>query len=128
MDALIGALQWPAMVATLAAAWLVASQSKRKRARTTPSRRRPFDAGQDPPAGAPYDGSMPTEETMFEAFVTGPVGTVNLALVRRCQDCARTTSAEGCAGFGSGCLALARAEARDREEIEAASRWTPRRV
>jgi len=31
MEALIDALQWPAMVATLAAAWLVASQSKRKR-------------------------------------------------------------------------------------------------
>lgn len=31
MDALIGALQWPAMVATLVAAWLVGSQSKAKR-------------------------------------------------------------------------------------------------
>ena len=28
----IGALQWPAMLATIAAAWLVASQSKRRRA------------------------------------------------------------------------------------------------
>ena len=123
MDALIGALQWPAMAATLAAAWVVASRS-------TPSRRRRFDAGQDPPARAAYDRSIgePLEETMFEAFVTGPVGTSGLALVRRCQDCARTTSAQGCAGFGSGCLALARAEARDQEEIEAASRWMPRRV
>ena len=32
MDALLDAVQWPAMLATLAAAWLVASQSKRKRA------------------------------------------------------------------------------------------------
>ena len=31
MDSLIEALQWPAMAATLVAAWLVASQSKRKR-------------------------------------------------------------------------------------------------
>ena len=65
---------------------------------------------------------------MFEALVTGPVGTANLGLVRRCQECARTTGAEGCAGFGSGCLALARAEARDHDEVELASRWTPRRV
>ena len=64
---------------------------------------------------------------MFEPFVTGPVGTLDLGLVRRCQDCARTSDAEGCAGFGSGCLALARAEARDQEEVEAPSRWTPRR-
>jgi hypothetical protein len=28
---LLGVVQWPAMVATLLAAWLVASQSKRKR-------------------------------------------------------------------------------------------------
>jgi hypothetical protein len=32
MDALLDAVQWPAMATTLAAAWLVASQSKRKRA------------------------------------------------------------------------------------------------
>jgi dolichol kinase len=32
MDALLDAVQWPAMAATLVAAWLVASQSKRKRA------------------------------------------------------------------------------------------------
>lgn len=32
MDALIEALQWPAMAVTLIAAWLVASLSKRKRA------------------------------------------------------------------------------------------------
>lgn len=31
MDAFLDAVQWPAMAATLAAAWLVASQSKRKR-------------------------------------------------------------------------------------------------
>lgn len=31
MQILLDALQWPAMVATLAAAWLVASQSKGKR-------------------------------------------------------------------------------------------------
>ncbi len=31
MDALLEAIQWPAMVATLVAAWLVASQSKRNR-------------------------------------------------------------------------------------------------
>jgi len=31
MDDVIGFLQWPAMVATLTAAWLVGSQSKRKR-------------------------------------------------------------------------------------------------
>ena len=31
MDTVLGALQWPAMAATLVAAWLVASQSKRKR-------------------------------------------------------------------------------------------------
>lgn len=31
MDILLDALQWPAMVATLVAAWLVASQSKPKR-------------------------------------------------------------------------------------------------
>lgn len=64
---------------------------------------------------------------MFEPFVTGPLGTVNLGLVRRCQDCARTSGAEGCAGFGSGCLALARAEARDQVEVEKPSRWTLRR-
>ena len=29
---IVGALQWPAMLATVAAAWLVASQSKRRRA------------------------------------------------------------------------------------------------
>jgi hypothetical protein len=32
MDDLINALQWPAMAVTLLSAWLVASQSKRKRA------------------------------------------------------------------------------------------------
>jgi len=31
MDTLLNALQWPAMAATLLAAWLVASQAKRKR-------------------------------------------------------------------------------------------------
>ena len=31
MDTLLDALQWPAMIATLVAAWLVASQSKQKR-------------------------------------------------------------------------------------------------
>ena len=31
MDALINAVQWPAMIATLVAAWLVASQSKSRR-------------------------------------------------------------------------------------------------
>jgi hypothetical protein len=31
MDSLLDALQWPAMVATLVAAWLVASQSKHQR-------------------------------------------------------------------------------------------------
>jgi hypothetical protein len=31
MNNLIDALQWPAMIATLTAAWLVASQSSRKR-------------------------------------------------------------------------------------------------
>lgn len=31
MDELVSALQWPAMIVTLTAAWLVASQSKRKR-------------------------------------------------------------------------------------------------
>ena len=31
MGALLDALQWPAMAATLAAAWLVASQSKSRR-------------------------------------------------------------------------------------------------
>jgi len=31
MDAFLDALQWPAMLTTLAAAWLVASQAKRKR-------------------------------------------------------------------------------------------------
>ena len=31
MDAFLDALQWPAMLATLVAAWLVASQSRRKR-------------------------------------------------------------------------------------------------
>ena len=31
MDSLLSALQWPAMAITLCAAWLVASQSKRKR-------------------------------------------------------------------------------------------------
>jgi hypothetical protein len=31
MDTLLNAMQWPAMVTTLVAAWLVASQSKRKR-------------------------------------------------------------------------------------------------
>jgi hypothetical protein len=31
MESLLDAVQWPAMVATLVAAWLVASQSKRKR-------------------------------------------------------------------------------------------------
>ena len=31
MDDAIGLLQWPAMVATLAAAWLVGSRSERKR-------------------------------------------------------------------------------------------------
>lgn len=31
MDSLVDALQWPAMAATLIAAWLVASQSKAKR-------------------------------------------------------------------------------------------------
>lgn len=31
MSELLDALQWPAMVATLAAAWMVASQRKRKR-------------------------------------------------------------------------------------------------
>ncbi|MDQ3287489.1 MAG: hypothetical protein M3Q42_04380 [Pseudomonadota bacterium] len=32
MESLIDALQWPAMAITLAAAWLIASQSERKRA------------------------------------------------------------------------------------------------
>jgi TctA family transporter len=32
MDSLLNAMQWPAMIATLVAAWFVASQSKRKRA------------------------------------------------------------------------------------------------
>ena len=31
MDELLNALQWPAMIVTLTAAWLVASQSSRKR-------------------------------------------------------------------------------------------------
>lgn len=31
MDAFLSALQWPAMIVTLTAAWLVASQSDRKR-------------------------------------------------------------------------------------------------
>ena len=31
MDAFLDALQWPAMITTLLAAWLVASQSRRKR-------------------------------------------------------------------------------------------------
>jgi hypothetical protein len=31
MDTLLNAVQWPAMVTTLAAAWLVASQSRGKR-------------------------------------------------------------------------------------------------
>jgi len=31
MDQLLDAMQWPAMIVTLVAAWLVASQSKRKR-------------------------------------------------------------------------------------------------
>jgi hypothetical protein len=31
MDTLLDAMQWPAMIATLAAAWLVGSQSKSKR-------------------------------------------------------------------------------------------------
>lgn len=31
MDALLNALQWPAMLVTLLAAWLVAAQSARKR-------------------------------------------------------------------------------------------------
>lgn len=31
MDTLLDAMQWPAMVATLAAAWLVGSQSKSQR-------------------------------------------------------------------------------------------------
>jgi hypothetical protein len=31
MDSLLDALQWPAMIVTLTAAWLVASQSSRKR-------------------------------------------------------------------------------------------------
>lgn len=31
MDAFLDALQWPAMLATLLAAWLIASQSRRKR-------------------------------------------------------------------------------------------------
>ena len=31
MDNLLDAVQWPAMLATLIAAWLVASQTKRKR-------------------------------------------------------------------------------------------------
>jgi hypothetical protein len=31
MDSIIGLLQWPAMGATLLAAWLVAAQSKRRR-------------------------------------------------------------------------------------------------
>ena len=31
MDALLNGLQWPAMIVTLTAAWLVASQSSRKR-------------------------------------------------------------------------------------------------
>lgn len=30
MDSFMNALQWPAMIVTLMAAWLVASQSKRK--------------------------------------------------------------------------------------------------
>jgi len=65
---------------------------------------------------------------MFEPFVTGPVGTLDLGLARRCEDCARTSGARGCNGFGSGCLVLARAEARDRHELEAPSRWSPRRL
>jgi hypothetical protein len=31
MDSIFSAIQWPAMLATLIAAWLVASQTKRKR-------------------------------------------------------------------------------------------------
>ena len=31
MDGLVDAVQWPAMLVTLVAAWLVASQSRRKR-------------------------------------------------------------------------------------------------
>jgi hypothetical protein len=68
------------------------------------------------------------EKAMLEALVTGPVGTLQLGLVRRCEDCARTRGARGCAGFAYGCLAVARAEARDHEEVEESSRWTPPRA
>jgi len=45
---------------------------------------------------------------MHETFVTGPVGTSGLRLAERCEECAKTSRAEGCAGFGPGCLAVTR--------------------
>jgi len=45
---------------------------------------------------------------MHESFVTGPVGTSGLRLAERCEECAKASSVEGCAGFGPGCLAVTR--------------------
>ncbi|HZZ93705.1 MAG TPA: hypothetical protein VFE23_14185 [Usitatibacter sp.] len=63
---------------------------------------------------------------MHHTFVTGPVGTLGLGLVGRCAQCARSSGAAGCFGFGSGCLARTRGEARDRAELEQVTRGSPR--
>ena len=64
---------------------------------------------------------------MHETFVTGPIGTLGLRLAERCEECARTSQAEGCSGFGAGCLVMTQAEAQDYEEHETPSPWAPRR-
>jgi hypothetical protein len=70
--------------------------------------------------------STSRESAMHETFVTGPIGTRGLRLAERCKECAGTTEARGCTGFGAGCLALA--QAGDREALEAPGRWSPRRM
>jgi len=52
---------------------------------------------------------------MHRPFVTGPIGTRGLRLVERCEECATTSRASGCTGFGAGCLAVTRREAGGEE-------------
>jgi hypothetical protein len=63
---------------------------------------------------------------MHGPFVTGPIGTRGLRLIERCQECAKTSEASGCTGFGPGCLALARRAQEERPEASprSARLWT----
>jgi hypothetical protein len=95
-----------------------------------PARVARFDGAQGRATARAYAGRVQEfarEDSMYQTFVTGPAGTLGLGLVRRCTQCARSSGAAGCFGFGSGCLALAEAQACDVAELEHATRWSPRR-